>query len=158
METQRSGLSTVVLTLTVVLLAACDDSPLAPELVEGLDPELVTFVDLMNAHRVGAGCPALTWNIDVAEVAWAHSHDMVTRDYFAHTNPDGASPFDRLAAAGVQFSGAAENIAWGYPTGEAVLQGWLDSPGHRTNIENCSLTEHGVGLVGTHWTHLFIRP
>jgi uncharacterized protein YkwD len=60
--------------------------------------------------------------------------------------------------AGIGFSGAAENIAWGYPTAEAVLTGWLNSPGHKANIENCNLTGHGVGLVGTHWTHLFIRP
>jgi uncharacterized protein YkwD len=123
-----------------------------------VDPEVALFVELMNEHRESVGCPALAWNEDVALVAQAHSIDMVERSFFDHTNPDGESPFDRLQNAGVPYSGAAENIAWGYPTAQAVLTGWLNSPGHRANLENCSLTQHGVGLEGSYWTHLFIRP
>jgi uncharacterized protein YkwD len=123
-----------------------------------LDPEVESFVDQMNAHRTSVGCGPLTWNFEVAAVALGHSRDMIERGFFAHENPDGASPFDRMRAAGIDFSRAAENIAYGYPTGSAVLTAWLDSPGHRSNIENCALTEHGVGLEGTHWTHLFITP
>jgi uncharacterized protein YkwD len=122
------------------------------------DPVVADLVDQVNAHRGSVGCAELLWNPDVADVAQAHSEDMVARNFFSHTNPDGLSPFDRLAEAGISYSGAAENIAYGYPTAEAVLAAWLGSPGHRANIENCSLTEHGVGLEGTHWTHLFIRP
>jgi uncharacterized protein YkwD len=146
--------------LVVLLLAfivGCDgDNGLGPG--SDADPELVLFVDLMNDHRESVGCGRLLWNDDVASVAQHHSEDMVERNYFDHTNPDGESPFDRLQNAGIAYTGAAENIAWGYPTASAVLQGWLDSSGHRSNIENCSLTEHGVGLYQSRWTHLFIRP
>lgn len=140
------------------LLVGCDSGsdPLLPE--EALPAEVQDFVSLMNAHRVSAGCEPLAWNAAVAGVAQAHSEDMIARSYFAHDDPDGNSPFDRLQAAGISYRGAAENIAYGYPTASAVLDGWLNSPGHRSNIENCSLSEHGVGLEGTHWTHLFIRP
>jgi uncharacterized protein YkwD len=124
----------------------------------GIGTSVTSFVQLMNEHRSSVGCPALTWSAAVAAVAQAHSEDMVARDFFSHTNPDGDSPFDRLHDAGISYSAAAENIAYGYPTAESVLDGWLGSSGHRANIENCSLTEHGVGLEGTHWTHLFIRP
>lgn len=145
----------VALCALLVAAPACDD-----ETIVGLDtePEIGSFVDLMNAHRVTVGCEPLAWNVEVAAVAQAHSVDMVDRDYFAHTNPDGDSPFDRMGAAGISMSRGAENIAWGYPTGADVLRGWLDSPGHRANIENCSLTEHGVGLYETRWTHLFRTP
>jgi uncharacterized protein YkwD len=140
------------------LLAGCDarSDPLVPE--EELPAEVQDFVSLMNAHRVSVGCGPLSWNAAVAGVAQAHSEDMIARSYFAHDNPDGASPFDRLRAAGISYSGAAENIAYGYPNAAAVLDGWLNSSGHRRNIENCGLSEHGVGLEGTHWTHMFIRP
>ena len=152
---------TIAVPAFLLIAAACESgdaaAPLAPE-PASLPAEVSAFVSEMNAHRTGVGCAALVWNEQVAEVAQAHSVDMVERDYFSHTNPDGESPFQRLTAAGIQFSGAAENIAWGYPTGTAVLSGWLNSPGHRANIENCSLTQHGVGLEGTHWTHVFIRP
>ncbi|MDA0327989.1 MAG: CAP domain-containing protein [Gemmatimonadetes bacterium] len=137
-----------------LILLACGDSGLGPD----FDPAVEAFVELMNDHRVGVGCAALEWNGFVAEVAQDHSRDMVQRDFFAHENPDGASPFDRLTAAGIGYSRAAENIAWGYGSAASVLAGWLDSPGHRSNIENCSLTQHGVGLLETHWTHVFITP
>jgi len=140
--------------LPLLVVACASDQALDP----ASDTRIESFVDLMNAHRTSVGCPTLAWNPDVAAVAQAHSEDMIARDFFNHTNPDGESPFDRLHAAGITYTAAAENIAAGYPTAEAVLQAWLGSAGHRANIENCSLTEHGVGLLDTHWTHLFIRP
>jgi uncharacterized protein YkwD len=81
---------------------------------------------------------------------------MVRRDFFSHTNPDGQSPFDRLRAAGVTYLAAAENIAYGYTTAAGVLEAWLNSEGHRRNLENCRYTHHGVGLRNGKWVHEFI--
>jgi uncharacterized protein YkwD len=134
--------------------AACSDSTLGPD----FDPEVEAFVDIANSHRRSVGCENLSWNADVAAVAQAHSMDMVQRDFFAHDNPDGDSPFDRLTNAGIAYSSAAENIASGYGTAASVLEGWLNSAGHRANLENCGLTQAGVGLLETRWTHLFINP
>jgi uncharacterized protein YkwD len=153
----RHQVNRASLLVPFVILGACalgDD--LGPELT--LDPELELFVDLVNTHRESVGCPDLEWNSSVALVAQSHSEDMVQRGFFDHTNPDGESPFDRLAGAGISYSRAAENIAAGQPTAQVVLDAWLNSSGHRANIENCLLTEHGVGLEDRHWTHLFIRP
>ncbi len=134
--------------------AACGSEPFGPD----VGPEVEELVSLVNAFREGEGCAALEWNQPVADVAQAHSADMVARSFFAHDNPDGQSPFDRLAAAGIGYSRAAENIASGYPTASAVLDGWLNSPGHRANLANCSLTQHGIGHYQTRWTHLFVTP
>ena len=123
-----------------------------------IDREVVSFVKLMNAHRVSRGLPALVWDSRAAAVAQAHSRDMFNRNYFSHTSQDGRTTWDRLAAGGVAYSEAGENIAWGQRTGRAVLTAWLDSPGHRANIQRGSYTRHGVGKVGTYWTHVFIRP
>ena len=122
------------------------------------DPQVATFVGLVNEHRVSIGLSPLAWDGRVAAVAQAHSQDMVDRSFFSHTNPDGLSPFDRLAAAGISYTWAGENIAYGYPTASSVLAAWLNSPGHRANIENPNFTHHGVGLVNTYWTHVFIQP
>jgi uncharacterized protein YkwD len=121
------------------------------------DPEIISFVRLMNAHRISRGLPALVWDSRVAAVAQAHSRDMFRRHYFSHTWSDGGSTWDRLATRGITFSQAGENIAWGQSTGRDVLASWLHSPGHRANIERDSFTLHGVGKVGTYWTHVFIR-
>jgi uncharacterized protein YkwD len=122
------------------------------------DPEVVSFVKLMNKHRISLGLSPLVWDSRAAAVAQAHSRDMFKRHYFSHTSLDGRSTWDRLEARGITYSQAGENLAWGQGTGSAVLTGWLHSPGHRANIENGSYTRHGVGKVGTYWTHIFIRP
>jgi uncharacterized protein YkwD len=146
----------VVLGLTI--LTACGgNGPVDPPGPAG-DSEIQRFVDLVDAYRQSVNCPSLTWSSALAGVAQEHSNDMVDRSYFSHTDPDGQSPGDRLNASGVSWSAWAENIAAGQPTAEAVLEAWLGSPGHRANIENCSLTQHGVGLRSLHWTHLFVRP
>jgi uncharacterized protein YkwD len=160
----------VVLIGLILLLPACGESDAAtapsvashtraPARTTGpTDPEVVSFVKLMNRHRVALGLSALIWDSRAAAVAQAHSRDMFNRHYFSHTSLDGRSTWDRLAARGITYWQAGENLAWGQGTGSAVLAAWLRSPGHRENIENASFTHHGVGRVGTYWTHVLIRP
>jgi uncharacterized protein YkwD len=118
--------------------------------------EVRSFVELMNEHREDRGCAPLMWDGRIAAVAAAHSEDMARNNYFSHINLRGQSPFDRLRADGVPFRAAGENIAHGQTTGRQVLQSWLNSTGHRNNIENCQFSRHGVGLEQTRWTHVFV--
>jgi uncharacterized protein YkwD len=113
-------------------------------------------VERINRHRVEIGAPALVWDERLAEVARRHSEDMARRHFFAHTNPDGKDPFDRLRAAGVHYRAAAENIAEGYSSGRSVFDGWMKSQGHRKNLENPVYRLHGVGRYGKYWTHVFV--
>jgi uncharacterized protein YkwD len=154
------------LALAACLLGACGagvvepgdpaGGPPAPTAVAP-DGAVREYERLANAHRASVGCAALRWDGATGAVAQKHASDMARRDYFSHTNPEGQSPFDRLRAAGVTYTAAAENIAFGYPTAAAVLQGWVDSPGHRANLENCRYTHHGVGLDRGKWVEVFIR-
>lgn len=113
--------------------------------------------DCGSAGSFGAAGPlAMQENLRCA--ARVHSMDMVERGYFDHTNPDGESPWDRMARAGYSHRTAGENIAAGYPTAEAVVQGWLDSDGHCSNIMNDGFEEIGVGLFDRHWTQVFGTP
>ncbi|CAO5256744.1 CAP domain-containing protein [Frankia sp. AgKG'84/4] len=116
-----------------------------------------------NEQRRAAGCPALSIDPVLTAVAQAHSADMALAAYFSHDSPDGRGPFDRITAAGFAFSAAAENIAAGQSDPSAVLQAWMNSPGHRANIVNCGLTRIGVGVAtggpyGTYWTQDFATP
>jgi uncharacterized protein YkwD len=112
---------------------------------------------LVNQERAAAGCGAVTADAALAGVARAHSADMRDRGFFDHTNPDGQDPFDRAAAAGL--SARAENIARGQADAAAVMESWMNSPGHRRNILDCDLTRLGVGVAegagGPWWTQLF---
>jgi uncharacterized YkwD family protein len=117
-------------------------------------------LELTNAEREKNGLDPLVWNESLAELARAHSQDMVDRGFFSHNNPDGASPFDRMKAAGINYISAAENIAAGQASPEAVIESWMNSEGHRENILNPKLKELGVGLArggqyGIYWTQNF---
>jgi len=116
------------------------------------------FAALVNARRDREGCGPLEWDPAVAAVAAAHSRDMVERGYFRHVSPEGADPFDRLRAAEIGYSAAAENVAYGQPTGDGVFAQWMDSPGHRENMLSCTYTHQGVGRHGSHWTQVLLRP
>jgi uncharacterized protein YkwD len=115
-------------------------------------------VSLTNAQRAAHGCSALRVDTRLRTAARSHSADMRDRNYFQHNSPDGRTPWDRIKAAGYTTPGA-ENIAKGYPTAAAVLQGWMNSPGHRANILNCSLKAVGIGVSygrsGPWWTQDF---
>ena len=115
--------------------------------------------DLVNQIREENGLEPFMYNETLAETARAHSQDMIDRNFFDHTNPDGKSPFDRMRDNGLSYSMAAENIAVGYPSPEAVVEGWMNSEGHRANILG-GCEELGVGLAlggsyGYYWTQCF---
>lgn len=116
-------------------------------------------VELTNAERAAHGCPALAADDRLATAARAHSADMAARNYFDHVSQDGRTFVDRVKAAGHPAPGA-ENIAAGQRTAEAVVKGWMDSPGHRANILNCKLKTLGAGMArggsyGIYWTQNF---
>jgi uncharacterized protein YkwD len=110
-----------------------------------------TFEDLVveqvNTERLNnGGLPPLKHNSLLDTSSETHSHNMGDRDFFAHCDLDTETlPWDRMSAAGYQFSAAAENIAAGYGTPEQVMTGWMNSPGHRNNILSTSYREIGVG-------------
>ncbi|MFJ4338380.1 sigma-70 family RNA polymerase sigma factor [Streptomyces sp. NPDC088915] len=116
-------------------------------------------IALVNAERAKEGCGAVTGNSLLARAAQGHSDDMAARDFFDHTNPDGAGPGERVTATGYGWSTYGENIAMGQQTAEQVMESWMNSPGHRANILNCSFKELGVGLHtgdgGPYWTQVF---
>ena len=116
------------------------------------------MVDIVNDHRRAARCPPLVWMQTVANAAQGHSEDMARRNYFNHESPEGLGPADRLRAHGVTFRSMGENIALHPGAPRDVLEQWLNSPGHRRNLDQCSYTHHGIGFRDGLWTHLFITP
>ena len=117
---------------------------------------------LVNEERTQRGLGALKRASDLDALARAHSADMINRHFFDHNNPDGQTPFDRMRAAGISYRAAAENIASGQRSAEAVMNAWMNSSGHRANILNATYTEIGIGAVkssgGTiYWTQEFVK-
>lgn len=113
---------------------------------------------LVNQERAKVGCSPVTTSAPLTALAQDFSEDMAARDFFGHTDPDGATPWDRASAAGVQGLGG-ENIARGQADAQAVMDAWMNSEGHRANILNCDYKTLGVGVHlgsgGPWWTQDF---
>lgn len=96
-----------------------------------------------------------------------HSLDMFERDFFDHTNPDGLDPFDRMDEAGFSGSYMGENIAMGQTDPVEVMEAWIDSDGHCSNVMSPNFTLIGVGYYPgspddfrsrNYWTQNFGTP
>ncbi|MDO6353625.1 SafA/ExsA family spore coat assembly protein [Caloramator sp. CAR-1] len=120
-------------------------------------------VRLVNIERAKVGLPPLKENWQLSRIARYKSQDMINKNYFSHYSPTYGSPFQMIESFGLRFSAAGENIAMGQRTPQEVMNAWMNSPGHRSNILNPTYTEIGVGLAKDkagrcYWTQMFIKP
>lgn len=116
------------------------------------------IVALVNKERANAGLSAVKIDANLANAASKRAHEIETS--FAHTRPNGSSFSTVLAENGVNYRGAGENIAYGQKTPEEVMNGWMNSEGHRANILNANFTTIGVGYYQNasgvnYWAQLF---
>ncbi|MFG3156280.1 CAP domain-containing protein [Streptomyces sp. NPDC048219] len=115
-------------------------------------------LQLVNAERADAGCSPVAANSALRTLAEDFSEAMAAQGFFDHTDPAGATPWDRAEAAGIDNLGG-ENIARGQADAQAVMDAWMASPGHRANILNCDFRTLGVGVHfgpgGPWWTQDF---
>lgn len=114
-------------------------------------------VALVNQERAAYGLSPLTLSADLSDGARLKSQDMRDNRYFDHNSPTYGTPFEMMRSLGITYRAAAENIAMGYRTAEAVVDGWMNSPGHRANILSDKYTEIGVGHVDGYWTQWFVN-
>jgi len=118
---------------------------------------VLRIVELVNEARAEAGLKPVTLRADVTAVAQLRAKEIVTS--FSHTRPNGSSCFTALSESGVSYRGAGENIAYGQRSPEEVMNGWMNSSGHRANILNASYTSIGVGYYQkngvNYWSQMF---
>ena len=104
------------------------------------------MLEMVNRERTKAGLSTLSADPEMTNVARAQSQDMFRRGYFAHVNPEGKDPFDRMKAANIRFYAAGENLALAQ-TLEIAHNNLMNSPGHRANILNPSFHRLGIGIL-----------
>jgi uncharacterized protein YkwD len=102
-----------------------------------------------NAQRTALKLPALRRNEALMLAAQLQADQMAAAGRMAHELPEAAYPSldSRLDAVGYRMRASGENVAEGYPSGAAVLSGWMASPGHRDNIVSTHYTEMGAGVA-----------
>ena len=154
------GLLPLALTLAIALPAspaaagapACAAANSSPTEVT-VDQLEHTILCLVNRERSSRGLSRLKANRRLDRAARAHSRHMVTRNFFSHDSPSGASVLDRVKNRGYRSNGGlmvGENIAWGsgsYATPAEIMDGWMHSAGHKANILHRDFREIGVGVA-----------
>ena len=134
------------------------EEPDAPEESGGVQEAAEAVASLVNAARQDAGLSELELDADLCAAAQARAQEIAQS--FSHTRPDGSSCFTILEEFGVSYRAAGENIAMGQRTPEEVMDGWMNSSGHRANILNGTFTSIGVGYYvdgagAAHWVQIF---
>lgn len=134
------------------------EEPDAPEESGGVQEATEAVASLVNAARQDAGLSELELDADLCAAAQARAQEIAQS--FSHTRPDGSSCFTILEEFGVSYRAAGENIAMGQRTPEEVMDGWMNSSGHRANILNGTFTSIGVGYYvdgagAAHWVQIF---
>ncbi|HEU4741020.1 MAG TPA: CAP domain-containing protein [Meiothermus sp.] len=168
------------LLIFVLLLSACAQKAPPPS------NQATAFLDAVNqarstARKCGtqsfAAAPPLTWSLQLAQAAQAHSDYMAQTGKFGHEGIGDGTPAERVSKAGYAWRTLGENIAWGKPSStldlQAVMQGWLESPGHCSNLMNPAFTQLGMAYRRTapgnnassqssddriYWTQVFAAP
>ena len=112
---------------------------------------------LVNIERNKAGLSNLTTNSSLTAAANKRAEE--TKISFSHTRPNGSKFSTALQEYGVSYRTAGENIAYGQRSPQEVVNGWMNSPGHRANILNASFNKIGIGVYQSggviYWTQLF---
>ncbi|MEA2519426.1 MAG: hypothetical protein QOF49_1506 [Chloroflexota bacterium] len=156
--TRAPGLRRIAsLTLIAVLgLAIVAPASVAATTAPAVDGAAVTalekaMVTALNADRTAIGLVPVQIDTRLMAIARARSADMVAKDYFSHTQPDGRNVFSILTANGLTWYGAGEIIAWNnYPldsTVSAANRQWMNSPGHKAIVISKDYNYVGVGLA-----------
>lgn len=113
---------------------------------------------LVNVERAKYGLSALSRDEGAVKAAHIRAKEIVQS--FSHTRPDGRSCFTAAAEVGLSYRTAGENIAYGYASPQQVVNGWMNSEGHRKNILSSSYTKLGVGCYESggvlYWSQFFI--
>ncbi len=109
---------------------------------------------LTNQERMAEGREPLMGFAKLQEACDVRAEEII--ESFSHTRPNGTSCFTILEKMDIDHFGAGENIAWGYQDPEDVMQGWMNSPGHRSNILDADFTYLGVGFDSYRWVQMFL--
>jgi len=122
--------------------------------------EISQVINLTNKERAAQGLSPLKSDSQLNKLAQIKAEDMARNGYFSHTSPTYGSAFDMMNTYGISYKTAGENIAKGQKNAHTVMDGWMNSSGHRENILNSFYSEIGVGYAvdsrgTTYWVQLF---
>ncbi len=166
---RRRGLASLLVALAAVAALMAPAGATATTTVDSTSVSALesAMVAALNEDRTDVGLVPVRTDPRLMAIARARSADMIAKNYFSHTQPDGRNVFDILTAQHVTWYNAGEIIAWNnYPLDVTVSTAnhqWLNSPGHKAIITSPDMNYVGVGLAidpvtgKKMWTAVYIK-
>ena len=112
---------------------------------------------IVNRERAANGLPVLKYSDELSKAANTRAKEI--QSYFSHTRPDGRSCFTAVTDMDIRYRYIGENIAYGQRSPVEVMNGWMNSPGHRANILSPNVEYMGIGVAQRngvyYWTQFF---
>jgi uncharacterized protein YkwD len=136
----------VVLLLTLKIIATLVSINIPPNIFFA-DITKSALENFANQTRQSMGMPVLKENQKLNQAAQLKAENMVANNYFAHTSPQGITPWFWFIKAGYNYKYAGENLAIGFYDSKEVYNAWLNSPAHKANIVNPNYAEVGTAIL-----------
>lgn len=143
-----SSLSVILVILVGFQLSFSAIKRLDPSIL-GVASDISTtrLLDQTNKKRQEVGLPSLNMSSELSQAAQAKATDMFTKNYWAHNSPDGHTPWDFILQSGYHYLYAGENLAKDFQESDAVVDAWIASPSHKSNILRPQYSEVGFAVV-----------
>ena len=119
----------------------------APQILGQVTFSSDQIIALTNAKRAQSGLVQLSSNSQLSQAAASKAGDMYAADYWAHNSPSGKTPWNFITAAGYRYLYAGENLARDFSDASSVVEAWMASPSHRSNILDDHFKEIGVAVA-----------
>lgn len=168
------GLHVVIFVLALACISSCTWSPASTSkktLVTNKTSSLSQFQESFliatnKARSNGRKCgekyfpavPALSLNRNLNSAAHMHSIDMYENQFLEHVSSNGDTLVERMQDARYSWRAVAENIAHNQKNISQVIQDWLSSPGHCSNMMSADYTQTGVAQVNKYWAQVYAAP
>lgn len=113
--------------------------------------------EIVNRERAAYGLAPLKYSDQLSDAALVRAQEI--QRSFSHTRPNGTDCFTAMTEAGIRYTYAGENIAYGQRSPEEVMRGWMNSEGHRANILDTRAEYIGIGVTQRngvlYWSQFF---
>src|SRR3990167_4986150 len=119
----------------------------APQILGQVTFSSDQIIALTNGKRAQSGLAALSFNSQLSQAAVSKVQDMYAADYWAHNSPSGRTPWSFISASGYRYLYAGENLARDFSDASSVVDAWMASPSHRSNILDDHFREIGVAVA-----------
>ena len=144
---ESKALTYYILVLLILKLFAIPFFIYFPKSVFFADITKSILINLTNKNRELVGIQSLKENQKLNEIAYLKAKDMIEKDYFSHSSPQGNSPWYWFKEGGYDYQVAGENLAIGFLDSEEVVSAWLNSPSHKKNLLNSNYQETGIAVL-----------